>query len=81
MKSLDPEQNGSYKFLEREQVEEIIADIACKSVSKEMEKRIKPFTDKQHHKQNLVKAINTRVIPVASYVMNQLNDLDKIIKK
>ena len=87
-KSLDPEQNGSYKFLGREQAEEIIADIVGKSVSKEMEKRIKPLTDKQLHKRSLVKAISTRVIPVLSYVMNvcnftmkQLNKLDKIIKK
>jgi len=87
MKTLDPEQNECYKFLGCEQAEGIDTDIVFGRVKDEMEKRMKTLIDKELHERNLVKAINTRVIPVASYVMNvcnftkkQLDSLDKAIK-
>ena len=53
-----------------------------------MENRIKNWTDKPLHEGNLVKAIDTRVIPVVSYVMNvcsfrkkQLHELNHVIKQ
>ena len=83
MNSLYPYLNKSYKFLECKHAEAVEADAVYKRVSK----RMKTLTDKQLHKRNLVNAINTRVIPVASYVMNvcnfimkQLDKLDKVIK-
>ena len=83
MNSLYPYLNKSYKFLEFKHAEAVEADAVYKRVSK----RMKTLTDKQLHKRNLVNAINTRVIPVASYVMNvcnfimkQLDKLDKVIK-
>ena len=56
MKSLDPDLNESYKFIECEQAEEIKADTVCGRTSKEMERRMKTLTDKQLHEKNLVKA-------------------------
>ena len=83
MNSLYPYLNKSYRFLEFKHAEAVEADAVYKRVSK----RMKTLTDKQLHKRNLVNAINTRVIPVASYVMNvynfimkQLDELDKVIK-
>ena len=53
-----------------------------------MENRIKNWTDKPLHEGNLVKEIDTRVIPVVSYVMNvcsfrkkQLDELNHVIKQ
>ena len=60
MKVLDPEQNENYKFLGCEQAEQIDTDA-------EMDKSL---TSTKLYKRNLIKAINTRVVPVASYVMD-----------
>ena len=53
-----------------------------------MDKRIKSLASTELYERNLIKAINTRVVPVASFVMNvcdfnqkQIDDLDKLIKK
>lgn len=88
MKALDTDQNEFYKFLGCEQAESIDRNTVYQKVSREMKQRIKSLRDKDLHERNLVKAIKTRVIPVATYVMNvcdftkqQLNDLDKIIKQ
>ena len=49
---------------------------------------MKALTLTELYERNLINAINTMVVPVASYVMNvcdfnqkQINDLDKLIKK
>ena len=88
MKALDPDQNENYKFLGCEQAAQIDTQAVYKRVSTEMDKRIKLLTSTELYERNMIKAINTRVIPVASYVMNvcefnkkQLDDLDKVIKK
>ena len=51
-------------------------------------KLMKTLTDKQPHEESLVKALNTRVISVARYVINicnltkqQLDELDILIKE
>ena len=53
-----------------------------------MTKRMNALTSTKLYEGNLINAINTMVVPVASYVMNvcdfnqkQINDLDKLIKK
>ena len=53
-----------------------------------MAKRIKALTSKELYERNLIKAINTRVVQVASYVTNvfdfkqkEIDDLHKLIKK
>ena len=88
MKALDPNQNEHYKFLGCEQSEQIDSEAVHERVRTEMEKRMKTLTTTELYERNLIKAINTRVIPVASYVMNvcdfnkkQLDDFDKLIKK
>ena len=88
MNSLYPYLNKSYKFLEFKHAEPVEADAVYKRVSKGLETAMKTLTDKQLHKTNLVKVINSRVIPVASYLMNvynftkkQLDELDKVIKQ
>ena len=54
----------------------------------EINKRMKALPSTELYERNLIKAINTRVVPIASYVMNandfnqkQIYDLDKLIKK
>ena len=87
MKTLDPAQTESYKFLGCEQAEQIDTQAVYDRVRNEMDKRIKLLTSTKLYEKNLIKAINRRVIPVAGYVMNvctfnrkQLDDLDKLIK-
>ena len=53
-----------------------------------MDKRMKALTSAELYERNFTKAINTRKVPVDSYVMNvcdfnqkQIDDLDKLIKK
>ena len=56
-------------------------------VKKEIRKRLDHLTSLNLNDQNLMKAINSRVIPVAGYVMNvchlgknELDELDKLVK-
>ena len=88
MKALDPGQNENYKFLGCEQAEQMDTQAVFDRVRTEMDKRVKLLTATELYEKNMINAINTRVIPVASYVMNvcdfnkkQLDDLDKLIKK
>ena len=88
MKALDPEKNEHYKFLGCEQAEQIDMEAVYERVRTEMAKRLQLLTSTELYERNMIKAINTRVIPVASYVMNvcqfnrkQLDELDKVVKK
>ena len=88
MKALNLKQNENYKFLKCEQAEQINTDAVYERVKAEMDKRIKSLASTELYERNLIKAINTRVVPVASFVMNvcdfnqkQIDDLDKLIKK
>ena len=88
MKALDPKQNEHYKFLGCEQAEQIDTDTVYERVKAEMAKRMKALASTELYERNLIKTINTRVVPVASYVMDvcefnqkQIDDPDKLIKK
>lgn len=88
MKALDPDQNEVYKFLGCEQAEEIDTKKVMERVQKEVEQRTKNLVGLGLYDKNVVKAINCRVIPVVTYVMNvctfsalQLDQLDKTIKR
>ena len=88
LKSPDPEQMENHLLLGCEQAEQIDTDLVYKRVKAEMDKRMKSLTLMELYGRNLIKTINTRVVPVASYVMNvcdfnqkQIDNLDKLIKK
>ena len=88
MKNLDPEQNENFKFLRREKAEQIDTDAVYERVKAEIDKRITALTSTELYERNLIKTINTRLVPVASYVMHvydfnqkQIDDLDKLIEK
>jgi hypothetical protein len=87
MKALDPAQNEVYKFLGCEQAEVIDKDRVIQRVKAEIEKRTRLLVGQQLKEKNLMRAINSRVIPVAGYIMNvvnltkkELDGLDKVIK-
>ena len=87
MKALDPEQSEVYKFLGCEQRNKIDVKKVMQRVKKEIAKRLEQLIEVNLNDENLVKAINSRVVPVAGYVMNVCNlrkgdivELDKIVK-
>ena len=87
MKALDPEQNEVYKFLGCEQGNKIDVKKVMQRVKKEIAKRLEQLIEVNLNDENLVKALNSRVVPVAGYVMNVCNlrkgdieELDKIVK-
>ena len=86
MEALDLEKNEIHKFLGCEQADKIDVKRVMKRVKKEIQKRLDHLTSLNLNDQNLMKAINCRVIPVACYVMNvcnlgkgELDELDKIV--
>ena len=70
MKTIDPDENEIYKFLGIEQADGIKTKKAFKPVKGEVDKRIKMLTNTELNDVNLVCAINTKVIPGATYPMN-----------
>ena len=87
MEALDPSKHEIYKFLGCEQGDKIDVKRVMERVKKEIRKRLEHLTELNLNDQNLMKAINCRVIPVAGYVMNicqlgkgELEELDKIVK-
>ena len=87
MKALDPDKNEIYKFLGCEQNDKIDVDRVMERVKKEIKKRLDHLVSLNLNDQNLMKAINCRVVPVAGYIMNvcnigkgELDELDKIVK-
>ena len=88
MKTTDPDENETYKFLGIEQADGIRMKTIFKRVKEEVLKRMKIIINTQLNDANLIKAINMKVIPVAVYVMSickfsvgELKELDEIIKK
>ena len=88
MKALDPKENEVYKFLGCEQAEEIDRKKVMEKVLREVEQRTNKLVAEGLYDKNMVKAINCRVIPVASYEMNvcnltgkDLENLDRGIEK
>ena len=87
MKALDPNKNKIYMFLGCEQANKIDVKQVMERVRKEIRKRLDHLTSLNLNDQNLMKAINSRVIPVAGYVMNvchlgknELDELHKLMK-
>ena len=87
MKTMNPDENEIYKFLGIEQVDGINMKAVYERV-KEVTKRVKMLTKTELNDANLIKAINMKVIPIATYAMNvckftvaELKELDQIIKK
>ena len=83
---MDPEENRIYKFLGIEQADGIKTKTVFERVKGEVNKRVKMNADLNDV--NLVRAINTKVIPVAAYLMNvwkftggELKELDQVMKR
>ena len=88
MKTMNPDENEIYKFLGIEQVDGIKTKAVYERVKEEVTKRVKMLTKTELNDANLIKTINMKVIPVATYAMNvckftvaELKELDQIIKK
>ena len=88
MKTMNPDENETYKFLGIEQADGIKTKIVFKRVKEEVLKRTKMIVNTELNDANLIKAINIKVIPVAAYAMNvckfsikELKELDQIIKR
>ena len=77
-----------YKFLGIEQADGIRTKAVYERVKEEVAKRMKMIVKTELNDENLIKAINIKVIPVAAYVMNickfnvsELKELNQIIKR
>ena len=70
MKTINPDEKDTYRFLGVEQTDGIKSKDVYERVKEEAVRRLTLLTKTEMHDQNLVKAINTRVIPVPSYPMN-----------
>ena len=88
MKTMNPDENDIYKFLGIEQADGIKTKAVYERVKDEVTKRMKVLTKTELNDSNLIKAINMKVVPVATYAMNvcrftlaDLKELDQIIKK
>ena len=88
MKTLNPEKNEYYKFLGCEQAAGIDRMTVVDRIKKAMKDRIDKLWKYQLYDKNLMKAINTMVIPIATYPMNvmkisrgDLVEMESIIKR
>ena len=88
MKALDPDKNEWYKFLGIEQSGKINKETVMSRITSEMKKRLESLAELELYDKNLMRAINSRVIPVAAYAMNvckftktELKELDMTIKR
>ena len=88
MKTLEPDQEEMYKFLGVEQADGIKTKKVYERVKVEMTKRLKLLMKSELNDENLIQAINSKIVPVAAYPMNvckmtkgELNELDQIVKR
>jgi len=88
MQALDPAKNEFYKFLGCEQANGIDVAKVLARVKDEIAKRMDNLLETKLSDKNLMKAINSHVLPVAGYIMNvckisetDLTELDMIIKR
>ena len=92
MKTMDPDQKEIYKFLGVEQADKIKTKEVYNRVKEEIKRRIQMLTKTELktelNDKNLIKAINTKVIPVVAYPINackltkaELNELDLVVKR
>ena len=84
---IDSDKNEIFKFLGIEQADGIKTKKVFERVKGKVNKRVKMLTNTELNDVNLVRAINTKVIPVAAYSMNvckftdgELKELDQVIK-
>ena len=87
MKTIDPDENEIYKFLGVDQADGIKKKEVYNRVREEIS-RMNIITRTELNDENLLKAVNTKVIPAAAYPMNvckffqsELMKLDQVIKK
>ena len=85
---IDSDKNEIFKFLGIEQADGIKIKKVFERVKGKVNKRVKMLTNTELNDVNLVRAINTKVIPVAAYSMNvckftdgELKELDQVIKR
>ena len=85
---MDPDQKGIYKFLDVEQADGIKTKEVYNRVKEEINRRLQMLTKTESNDKNLIKTINTKVIPVAAYPMYvckftkaELNELDLVVKR
>ena len=88
MKTLEPDQEEMYKFLGVEQADGIKTKKVYERVKVEMTKRLKLLMKSKLNDENLIQAINSKVVPVAAYPMNvckmtkgELTEPDQIVKR
>ena len=88
MNTIGPDENEIYKFLRVEQAGGIKKKEVYNRIKEKISKRMNIITRIELNDQSLVKAINTKVIPVAAYSMNvckftqsELTELDQVIKR
>ena len=88
MKTMDPDENEIYKFLGIEQADGIKTKKVFDRGKSKVSERLKLLTNTILNDVNLVRAINTKVIPVAAYSMKvckfnggELKELDQVIKR
>ena len=88
MKTMDPDKKEIYKFLGVEQADGLKTKEVFKRVKEEVTKRTQILTKTELNDNNLIKAINAKVIPVAAYPMNvckftkqEIAELDQVIKR
>ena len=87
MKTLDTSRHENYTFLGCEQADKIDVKRVMERVKNEIMRRLEHIMGLHLNDQNLMEAVNCRVIPVAGYVMNacnlridELDELDNIVK-
>ena len=73
MKALDPSRNEIYKFLGCQQADKIDVKRVMERLKNEIRKRLDQLVSLNLNDQNLVRAINCRVIPVAGYIVVNIN--------
>ena len=85
---IDSDKNEIFKFLGIEQADGSKTKKVFERVKGKVNKRVKMLTNTELNDVNLVRAINTKVIPVAAYSMNvckftdgELKELDQVIKR
>ena len=70
MKTMDPDENEIYKFLDVEQADGIKTKNVFERVKNEVKKRTKMLVETELNDANLIRAINEKVILVAAYPIN-----------
>ena len=88
MKSIDPDQKKICKFLGVEQADGIKTKEVYNRVKEEVNRILRLLTKTELNDKNLIKSINTKVIPVTTYPMNvckfikvELNELDLVVER